>query len=252
MVRGAAGGRSGNGRGPMIQTRLAGTVVAASVADTDVRFFVNNPEDHIQRFHARGQFYEEAELALMSKCMTSDTRYFDVGANVGNHVVYFGKCVGVSEIIVVEPNPLAMALLDINVRLNGLLDAVDLSGLGYGLSDQCGSADMIIPRDNIGAARVVDNANGKLPLITGDSLLDGRPVEFIKIDTEGMEIQCLDGLERTIDCCRPALFVEVDNVNNEAFRQWCAAHVYRIEARLRRYVDNENFLAVHASCGRIA
>lgn len=231
----------------MIRTRLAGTVVHASLADTDVRFFVNNPEDHIQRFHAKGQFYEEAELALMSKCITADMRYLDVGANVGNHVVYLGKCAGVSHMIVVEPNPLAMALLDINVRLNGLLDAVDLSGLGYGLSDRCGPADMIIPRDNIGAARVIEKADGKLQLITGDALLNGRPVDFIKIDTEGMEMQCLGGLERTIDRCRPVIFVEVDNANAEDFRQWCAVHEYRIDAQLRRYVDNENFLAVHAS-----
>lgn len=235
----------------MIKVKLPGMIIKALIANKDIRFFVNNPADHIQQFHVQGQFYEQEELALMSKYMTSDTHYVDVGANIGNHVIYFGKYLGLRNIVAIEPNPLAAALLEINLLLNELADAVDLSCLGYGLSDEIGNADMIIPRNNLGAARVMDNIDGNLRLVAGDELLGERPVDFLKIDTEGMEMKCLRGLERTIKRCRPTIFVEVDDENAQNFQAWCNEHEYQIAARLKRYTTNVNFLLTHASRSQV-
>jgi FkbM family methyltransferase len=231
----------------MIKTKLPGMVIEASIANEDIRFFVHNPADHIQKFHVQGQFYEKEELALMSQHITADTRYVDVGANIGNHVIYFGKYHHLRNIVAIEPNPLAAALLRFNVLLNELTDVVDLSCLAYGLSDEIGNADLVVPRNNLGASKIMDNSDGKLKLTTGDELMGDRAVDFVKIDTEGMEMKCLRGLDQTIRRCRPTMFVEVNNANSRDFQEWCVAHEYQIAARLRRYVANENFLVTHAS-----
>jgi hypothetical protein len=43
----------------------------------------------------------------------------DIGANVGNHTLYVCKFLRAAQAIVFEPSALTMAILQINVRLNG-------------------------------------------------------------------------------------------------------------------------------------
>ena len=231
----------------MITLKVPGTFVEAMVADQRIRFFVHNPADIIQRHHMNGEFYETEELALMSKHMTAQTRYLDVGANIGNHVLYMCLVLGLRQVTVVEPNGPAMAILRINLALNGLEGQVDISCLGYGLSDQGGQGEMVSDMDNLGSARFVDLGSGPFRLTTGDALLGDRDFDFIKIDTETMEIRCLRGLENLIRRCRPTLFVEVDNINVAAFLQWCAEHGYQVREKFTRYPWNENYLVTPAS-----
>jgi FkbM family methyltransferase len=226
----------------VLQKRIPGTFVEAAIADQAIRFFVHNPADIIQRHHINGEFYEPEELALMSRYMTPETRYLDIGANVGNHVIYLARLRGVRDIVVIEPNGPAMAILQINLMLNGITGLVDTSCLGVGLSDEACRGDMVSHKDNLGGARFVEAADGPFQLVTGDGLLGDRPFDFIKVDTEGMEIRCLRGLEKLIRRCRPTLFVEVDDANSSAFLAWCEAHGYGVRERFRRYMTNENYL----------
>ena len=61
----------------------------------------------------------------------------------------------------------------------------------------------------------------------GDSVLLQRAVDFIiELDVEGMELQALAGLERTIARWRPRMFIEVDDGNVSAFKEWLVRHHY--------------------------
>lgn len=230
----------------MLQRKIPGIFVEADIAGQQIRFFVHNPADVIQRHHAKGEFYEPEELALMSAYMQPGTRYLDVGANVGNHVIYLARCAGLRNLVVIEPNGPAQAVLRINLALNGLEDRVDAAFLGYGLSDRPGRAQMYSQQDNLGGAYCVDAPDGPFELRTGDDLLGDRSFDFIKIDTEGMELRCLAGLKGLIGRCRPVLFVEVDNANVAGFRSWCEDKGYVVRKRFRRYLANENYLVTPA------
>lgn len=230
----------------MLQVRVPGTFVEAAIAGHTVRFFVHNPADIIQRHHLAGEFYEPEELAIIGRHLGPQSRYLDIGANVGNHVIYACRVLGVRQATVIEPNGQAMVLLRVNLRLNDLQQVVDQSLLGYGLSDRAGRGDMVSHRDNLGGARFEEAAAGPFELRTGDELLGARDFDFVKIDVEGMELKCLAGLERLIGRCRPALFVEVDNGNAAAFADWCAARGYVVRERFRRYTMNENYLVTPA------
>lgn len=227
----------------MLQKCIPGAFVEALIAGEVLRFFVHNPADIIQRHHAKGEFYEAEELALMFRYMTPQTRYLDIGTNVGNHVIYLARCGGLRDIVVIEPNGPAIAILQINLSLNAIGQFVDTSYLGYGLSDGAYRGNMVAHKDNLGGAHFVDAADGPFQLVTGDALLGDRSFDFIKIDTEGMEIKCLHGLDALIRRCRPTLFVEVDNANVPAFLAWCSSHDYVVAERFRRYTANENYLA---------
>jgi len=82
----------------MIKARFPGTYVEADVSGTAVRFFVNNPADVIQRHHMAGEFYEQEDLALIARHLRPDSRYLDVGANVGNHVIYLCRIAGLRQV----------------------------------------------------------------------------------------------------------------------------------------------------------
>jgi hypothetical protein len=87
-------------------------------------------------------------------------------------------------------------------------------------------------------------ADARIQVYTGDELLSGSTVDFIKIDTEGMELNVIRGLANTIRRDRPSLFVEVEDKNVDAFLQLMKTFEYTIKGRYRRYNTNENFLAV--------
>lgn len=205
-----------------------------------VRFFVSNLGDTVQNRHFNGGFYEAEELSIIEAHLKPGGVFLDLGANVGNHAVFVAKFCRPGTVILIEPNPEALRHLRANLLLNRL--DLDVSHLGLGLSDLAESADVAWQPNNLGGARMTARAGGAIQLVTGDSLLADRCIDFMKIDIEGHEIKALNGLERTIAASRPKIFVEVDDENRPAFEAWRAAHDYTTLKTFRRYRINENVL----------
>lgn len=219
-----------------------GTIITSSEAGREVRFFVLNPNDHIQRRHLSGLFYERDELSLIRAHYSGGT-FVDVGANVGNHLLYAALCLDAPKVIAFEPNRHASTILNVNVALNGLCDRVTIHEVG--LAENEANANVSEPINNLGAARMQEHVSGGVPIRRGDSLIS-EPVSFIKMDVEGYEIRALLGLKETIARNKPTLFVEVDNANIPAFKALMDSFGYRIAQTIRRYAENENCLAVPA------
>jgi FkbM family methyltransferase len=222
---------------------LAGSVVAFRHRGCAVSFFVENEHDVIQCHHAQGVFYEREELSIIEEYFPRGGVLLDIGANIGNHSVFAGYFLFPSQIIVIEPNPAACRILDINIRLNNFSRLVDMSLSRFGFADAAGLAVAVTPPGNLGGTRLdACQRTGGLPLVRGDDVLLGRRVDFIKLDVEGMELRVLDGLSEVIRAHRPGMLVEVDARNNEGFEQFLARMGYAIRVRCKRYQANENFL----------
>ncbi len=88
-----------------------------------------------------------------------------------------------------------------------------------------------------------DDANA-LRLVRGDDILQLRPVHFVKMDVEGMEVRVLQGLSETIARWRPVMFIEVDQNNTVDFEGWVQRNDYVAVRRFRRYPENENYVIV--------
>lgn len=222
-----------------------GRVVRANVHGKVVMFLVTQMRDRIQRrHHMQGEFYEPEELEIIKRHFTFGGTFLDVGANVGNHSIFAAKFLHAARVIPLEVNPVAYQTLIANVMLNGLDDIVDLSRLGIGVSDTASETGSITFGDhNIGAGRV-STEGGELRLLPGDEIVGDTPVDFIKIDVEGMEMTVLAGLHDTIVRNRPRMFIEVDNENQEAFLAWVERNGFKIADRYQRYKANENFMLV--------
>ena len=228
-------------------TTIDGTVYSGIIAGKKVRFFVTNKSDLIQSHHAQGRFYEIEELAIIAQFFPRGGVFVDIGTNVGNHTIYVCNYLEPAQVIVIEPNPVAIPILKVNMTLNGLLPLVDLSYLGVGLSDAPARAMAMVPFNNLGGTtmRVIEGSEG-LPLVRGDDVLMQRRVDFIKLDVEGMEMRALAGLAGTIAKWRPPIFVEVENGNTDVFQRWLEAFRYVTVRTYRRYPSNENYMIVPA------
>ncbi|WP_324754528.1 FkbM family methyltransferase [Roseovarius sp. Pro17] len=203
---------------------------------------LNMARDPIQNAWRKGEFFEAEELELLRKNVRSGAHIIDIGANTGNHAMFFATRMGATRVIVVEPNPLAIAPLMANVLLNRLEGVIELSLLGVGLSDSPGGGYGMKRHDrNLGATKMFAG-KGNLEVHSGDDLLAGEAPDLIKIDVEGMEIKVLSGLERTVRKHRPVILIEVDEENAVAFDAWRNKHRYDVVQSLRHSRKNCNYL----------
>ena len=207
-----------------------------------IRFLVSNKNDLIQSRHHAGGFYEPEELEIISRYFRRKWVFVDIGANVGNHSVFAGRVLGASKVIAFEPSPASFRTLEINLALNGL-DGITTVYMA-GVSDRDGVANLHCPdENNLGRSIITDSAQGvDISILRGDRVLADQHVDFMKIDVEGHEIQCMKGLSLTVERCKPVIFVEVDNHNLESFVSLIEEFGYVVLERFRRYPGNENFL----------
>jgi FkbM family methyltransferase len=225
---------------------LPGGIVCGQISGRPVLFFVNDFSDTVQICHANGVFYEPEELEIISKHFKPGDVFLDVGANIGNHSLFVAHFLSPSRVIAIEPNKKAYTILQHNVNLNSLSHIIDTTFLGVGLSHAEGRASLSVPPENLAGARLHAEATGGIVLRRGDDLFKEVRIDFIKIDTEGMEMDVLAGLQRVIGRSKPAMFIEVDDDNVSAFTRFLEAENYVIYDRYRRYSRNENFMVVHA------
>jgi FkbM family methyltransferase len=220
-----------------------GGVVHISYEGTPYDVFVLDANDHIaQMLMKHGSFYEKEELELIRKHVPENAFVIEVGANIGNHTIYFEKVLRCRNNIVFEPNPPAVRALRLTMQLNGL-QRVDTSYLGLALSDGNGNGEMSTPATNLGGASFSPNEDGSIRCVAADDLLGDQVVaDFIKIDVEGTEMRVLAGMKQLISRCRPLMFIEVDASNEDAFHEWLQTWAYEIRESYKRYRPNKNYL----------
>jgi FkbM family methyltransferase len=196
------------------------------------RMRLTNPYDIIQAHHVEGRFFEDESLDYL-KGLLKDLpalRIAEVGANIGNHVVYYGQHLNAERIYPVEPNPAAIALLRENIALNGLEGLIDDRGIGFGVGREAGRYKAVSENPaNLGATSLVAHPEGDLQVVSLDELFSGERIDFMKIDVEGMEFEALAGAERLIAESRPIIWIELLKANVVQFmRSWLPAHSYRV------------------------
>ncbi len=220
------------------------TVTEAEIEGQTVRFATDKERDPIQRRHRSGAFFEPDELDLMRQHLPKGGTFVDIGANVGNHSLFAGLFLDAGRIIPFEPNPLAYRLLILNLVMNDLHSRVVFDHVGVGASDLDRVGFAMTEREkNLGAAKMVAGA-GTISTVRPDDVLQGERPDFIKIDVEGMEMDVLRGLQKTIARVRPVLLVEVDRANIHDFADWRLAHGYALPVSIKHYAENRNFLCV--------
>src|SRR5699024_1571617 len=93
--------------------------------------FTGQPGEYVfERLKKQGEFYENDLLETIGESLFSyEGDIVDVGANLGNHTVYFGAVLN-RKVLAFEPEPLNFEFLRANIRKNGLKD----SALAYNVA----------------------------------------------------------------------------------------------------------------------
>jgi FkbM family methyltransferase len=186
---------------PHVETiRAGGTTVTIGFASEN---------DHIARvIRQTGTFYEAELLNDIRQRLFFPQVAVDVGAHVGNHAIYFSRVLGMAT-LAFEPNPVSFRHLESNIAANGLGDRCRIRRAAVGA--RVGRAHVVPASDtNSGLSKAEPVADGETELVTlDDELPAGRPVDVIKIDVEGAELDVLRGAGRTLKEHRPLLYIEI-------------------------------------------
>jgi FkbM family methyltransferase len=147
----------------------------------------------------RGQ-WEPGETFWIVKTLKKGDTVVDVGANIGYYTVIAAKIVGdEGRVYAFEPDPESFALLEANVRLNGLTNVVLEQKAA---SNEPGRLELYLNPKNRGDHRIYRPKEGpdreviEVETVALDDYFkdyDGR-INFIKIDTQGAEGVIFEGL----------------------------------------------------------
>jgi FkbM family methyltransferase len=128
----------------------------------------------------------------------------DVGANIGNHSLYFSDYF--KRVISFEPNPRTFKVLLLNAEL-----ADNVICHNIGLSDQVGEAILSANPSNIGGSAITDSPSyhpQSIKLTDLDSFDKFNNVKLLKIDIEGHEYKALTGAKNLIKEQMPIILFE--------------------------------------------
>ncbi len=175
--------------------------------------------DHIGLCINHDGRYENRALSLVGNYLRSEisglsqTSALDIGANIGNHSVYFSDFF--EEVFAFEPNPRTFALLMFNCE--HACSKRNINCFNFGLSDQNSKLIFKSSKSNVGGSRIVDdretiqdNNTFLIEVKRADDFTElyERKISLIKVDIEGHELAALKGAERLIQKNNPVILFE--------------------------------------------
>lgn len=131
----------------------------------------------------------------------------DIGANIGNHSLYFALEAGASKVVSFEPVPLTFSILKRNVEINHLEGCIELHNCGLGAEH----AHATVPEyhtENIGGTAIRPGKNGDIVVQVLDEMKLPDDIALVKIDVEGMEPEVVQGAMEMLRTQHPYVMME--------------------------------------------
>ncbi len=151
-------------------------------------------------------FYEWQLLGALGEYLKPGDFVVDVGANIGNHTLYFGA-ICEAEVLAFEPLTLAADVLQLNVEQNFLDDRIEIRRKALGQFTARAKLSRFNP-ENVGASSFALSPEGEYRVSALDLENIARKVSLIKVDAEGMDVAVLRGAVDLIARDRPILVCE--------------------------------------------
>lgn len=183
----------------------------------DIKITGYEKEYVFETIKKNGYFYEGPLLDKWTKYFQDAKVIFDIGANLGNHSLYWASTLNCEKVYSFEPFKPNFDLLKENIEKNKLNQIIPFN---MGVGD--GKAKAILKsfdESNYGATTLeeVDLSNQQenantMDIVDIDSFVRDNEIEkvdFVKIDTEGFEEKVISGMMEVITKFKPALWIEV-------------------------------------------
>jgi FkbM family methyltransferase len=164
--------------------------------------------------------YQDDVLSSLALTIRLGDVVFDVGAHYGLMTIYASKLVGqTGKVIAFEPSPRNHQVLIRHCRLN---ECQNVTVEALGLLDKQGEFDFYMTTahswNSTFDAAFADQQSHDKTTVTADTLdayieRTGLRPSLLKIDTEGTELECLIGGERTLRAVQPAIIIEYNSLS---------------------------------------
>ncbi len=179
-------------------------------------------------------FYEYDYLLTIGNLLKQPTCILDVGANIGNHTLFFSKFWGEVKVYSFEPSSVIFKMLQRNIQLNNL-ESTNCFNIAVG--NKMGSGRISYNgqlENNLGATKVDYEDAGEIQFITLDTFTlehNLNAIDLVKIDVEGFELKVLKGMEQIIKEYNPYIWIEVlENNKKEAMELFIELNLSFISA----------------------
>ncbi|TRM50980.1 FkbM family methyltransferase [Achromobacter sp. LC458] len=177
-----------------------------------VSLYLPHSNDHIQRsIRAAKNFYEIEMLKDIASRTPPGTTIIDIGANIGNHTVYFSLFCGAAKVLSFEPQVEIFHTLVRNIASNAGTEHVQAFNVGLGKEARRAKLGKIDEK-NTGMTKIEIDPEGDITVLKLDDVITGLPdlppISVVKIDVEGMELDVLKGAYRTVSNHRPLIYAE--------------------------------------------
>ena len=204
-------------------------IVSFNYQGTPIKFKITGKNLAVEIANVGGNFYELPELEFIQQNLeSSNPVIIDIGANTGNHLVYFAKIIHAAKVIPIEFHPEIIAILEKHISINQVSN-IDLSKLGYAIDQNRGTSFIKEhPAKDLCLTEIADNIiNGiEVVVVTLDELIKEK-VDFIKVDVQGAEIKALTGAKNLISIYQPDMLVEVTKSHMKDFRKFLETVKYK-------------------------
>ena len=189
-------------------------------------------------------FYERQELVTAFQYLSEQNLIHgyavDIGANIGNHSLFF--CKFYPKVFSFEPNPRTYKVLSLNAEL-----VESIVCFNFGLSDRVRSAYLNINAGNVGGSHLSadescrSNTQQEIQLETLDGIAESfqGKLGLVKIDVEGHELAVLKGGTALLKRDKPVVLFEQQAEN---FRNGVSP-VYEY----LKSIGYKNFLSIKAT-----
>lgn len=210
-------------------TRVVNSVVPGSISGeflviNDGLAFAGNLGSFLDRNVYLFGGHEGEEIELFLSLVPAERRgiILDIGANAGTHSLQFARAFG--HVHSFEPNPALWAQFERNIALNQLSN-VTLHRVGFADRD-AQLPFYMIEKPNLGLG-TFSNADqydmplievGSAPVVRGADYLANHgigPVDAIKIDVQGLEVEAIRGLMPVLQRDRPYLWFELGSATRQ-------------------------------------
>lgn len=162
-----------------------------------------HPNDYLTKvIQETGSFYEVAVLETLRRNFPRQGTIIDIGANVGNHALFFANFFESSRLICFEPFAPSYDLLRQNLAGRAEFHPV-------ALGDRAGTCSLQVFPGNLGMCDVIEGQPGAIEMRTLDSY-EFENVTLLKIDVENFYLKTFAGAMSTIRRCHPIIIAEAD------------------------------------------
>lgn len=196
---------------------------------------INHHTDHIGSIISKNKdFYESGMLNYIDKNIKKGGTYIDVGANIGNHTLFFSLFCA-DKVISIEPVKENYKLIEKNIKDNKLGN-VDL--LKKGISSDGRNFGYTTIEKNMGMCNLIEEGDGAESITPNE--LDINDLRLLKIDCEGMSMEVFNSFIPLIKTHKPDIFIEADNkelvyilnkINYASIRKFNATPTHHIKPK---------------------